>query len=1030
MTADARQAFDDWAVAAIGAARIPTSTYRLQLNASFGFADVEALVPYFELLGVGAVYLSPVLRARSASPHGYDTVDYGALNPELGGEAAFESMVGSIRARGLGLVLDIVPNHMSVDAVENRAWRDVLENGPSALHADWFDIDWEPVKAALAHKVLLPILGDQYGTVLERGEIQLACHEGAFEIHYGSHRLPFNPELVPLVFEGITAALNDASIDPESARELADILASFGRLPPYTVRDRARRDARRHQAQAAAARLARLLASDAAVSDVVARAVASINGRPGDPESFDRLHTLLEHQAYRLAYWRTAFDEINYRRFFDVNELAAVRMEDPRVFAAAHHLVMELVGRGLVTGLRVDHPDGLADPEEYFERLQDAAWVARARAALGADGDADRLAELSAWRASRCAEEPRHWTARPVYVVAEKIVTPGEPFPAWAMHGGTGYRFLNHVNGLFVDRAGLHRIERSWARRTGSTMPFSEIAFECRRLIARTAMASEMNMIAHELETIAGADRGTRDFTLNSLRQVLREVIASFPVYRTYVSDRGVAERDRAVVLGAVAEARRRSPVMDASIFEFMEEVLVPDVQAGAGPARLRLAMRVQQLTGPIQAKGMEDTAFYRYTPLIAVNEVGSHPAEPTLSVDDFHAANRGRLGRDPATMTTLTTHDTKRSGDARARLAAISERAADWTRAVASWSKINAPHRIRNGSGRCPDAEDENHLYQALLAIWPTEDDGVEFAASVPTTLVERLEGYLIKAVREAKRRSNWLRPDEEYERGLLEFTRAITRGPGARRFLAAFVPFARTLGRHGAVNSLAQVALWLGSPGVPDVYQGSEAWHFHLVDPDNRRPVDFARHADRLNEMASWLDRAESATPDAEVTAFVSQLVACWHDGAIKTWCLAAGLRHRKQDPALFLEGDYVAIAPDPPETPVVAFARTYEGRAVIVAVPRLAGRLMKDGAWPRGEAWGDSTLVLPPGVPAGRLFDRVTARRLATRESESGLRLSLASVLALAPFAWIEVAHAGENSADSGEASHPHDEPTAVG
>lgn len=969
-------------------ADVPSSTYRLQLGAACHFRAVQALVPYLASLGIGAVYLSPVLQARSGSPHGYDTVDHGRLNTELGGAAEFESMAQAIRDRGLGLLLDVVPNHMGVDPVENRAWRDVLEHGPSARHADWFDIDWEPVTQTLRHKVLLPILGDQYGAVLDRGEIRLACREGGLAIVYGRHCLPFNPEMVPLVFEGTLGALRDGTIDPDAAHELTEIIAAFGRLPAYTVRDQVRRDTRRRDAQAASERLARLLSADGAVRAFVKRSVDAINGQPGVPASFDRLHTLLEHQAYRLAYWRTAFDEINYRRFFDINELAAVRMEDPRVFDVAHRVILDLIGRGLVTGLRIDHPDGLADPEAYFERLQASAWRARAG---HEDGDPRR--------------EPGDVVRWSVYVVAEKIISAGEQFPAtWAIHGGTGYRFLNVINGLFVDRAGLHRIERSWARRTGNTMPFSEIAYECRRLIARTAMASEMNMLAHALEMLAAADRATRDFTLNSLRQVLREVIASFPVYRTYVSERGASDADRAIVATAIAEARRRSPVMDESIFTFLERVLVPDVRAGGDPAHLRFAMRVQQLTGPIQAKGLEDTAFYRYTPLLAVNEVGSHPAEPAVSLDEFHASNRARLARDPATMTTLTTHDTKLSGDARARLAALSERSNEWTRAVASWSTVNAPHRVRDGGARWPAPEDEYQLYQALLAIWPAEPDGQPVPAALPEALVTRLESYLLKAVRESKRRSSWLRPNHAYERAVVAFARAITRGAGARRFLSRFVPFARLLARHGAMNSLSQLVLWLASPGVPDVYQGTESWHLHLVDPDNRAAVDFGAHAERLTALDPWLIRASRA-PDAEVTAYASRLVAAWSDGAIKTWCMATGLRHRKHDPALFIEGAVVPLLADPPDTPVVGLARILDGRAMIAVVPRLAGRLAKDGAWPVGAAWRPATLAVPASVPGRRWRDRLTARQLDPADSSSPRRLALETVFAVMPYAWLE-------------------------
>ncbi|MEW6322898.1 MAG: malto-oligosyltrehalose synthase [Acidobacteriota bacterium] len=983
---------------------VPSSTYRLQLGPWLTFAGAEALAPYLSSLGVGAVYLSPCLQSRTGSAHGYDVVDYGALDKSLGGAAAFEAMARAFRERGMGVMLDFVPNHMRVDPVENRAWRDVLENGPSALSAEWFDIDWHPVKAALHDRVLLPILGDQYGAVLERGELAVALVGGVFELRYFEHRLPLNPRHIPLVFARVLQDVEGCGAGPDEVRELRSILTAFGNLPIYTERTAERREERRRETEVAYARLSRLLDRSAPIATFVATAVADINGQPGRPESFDQLHTLIERQPYRLAYWRSAFDEINYRRFFDINELGAVRMEDPRVFEEAHRIVLDLVARGLVTGLRLDHPDGLWDPEEYFERLQASVWRARVARALGGASD-ERVASVADWRARVRAADDRHWAARPLYVVAEKILSSDEQFPsAWAIHGGTGYRFLNQVNGLFIDRAGLHHIQRQWSRLIGRDTPFEEIAYECRRLVAQASMASEMNVLAHALEDIAGADRRTRDFTLNSLRKVLREVVASFPVYRTYVSPRGVSDTDRAVIRHAVSEARRRSPVMEPSIFDFVERVLTADAATSA--AHLQFAMRLQQFTGPVQAKGLEDTAFYRYVPLLAANEVGSHPAEPSLSVDQFHQANLARLADWPATMTTLATHDTKRSGDARARLAALSERPAEWRRAVADWMRTNARHRIALGGVPAPDRADEYHLYQALLAIWPAEAEGAPVPATAPPAVVDRLAAYLVKAVREAKARSSWLRPDTAYEQALVGFAEAITRGPGARRFLDRFVPFARVIARHGALNALAELLLQLASPGVPDVYQGSEDWQLRLVDPDNRAAVNFAPLAARLAELDPWLVRAAGDGGDAEVADFVAGLAAAWPDGRIKTWALAAGLRHRRHDHELFLAGRYVPLACDPPDLPLVALARMAGARALVVAVPRLWGTLSRDGTWPLAGAWGAGSVVLPDELPVGPWRDRLTGRQLhASRGPDGTSRLAIAELFATLPAVWLQ-------------------------
>ncbi|MGE3275872.1 MAG: malto-oligosyltrehalose synthase [Vicinamibacterales bacterium] len=991
-----------------GTLQVPVSTYRLQLHHAFTLADAEALAGYFQALGIGACYLSPSLTARTGSPHGYDVVDHGEINPELGGRAAFEGLARTLAARGIGILLDVVPNHMRLDPVENPRWRDILANGESARSAEWFDIDWRPVTRGLHDKVLLPILGDQYGAVLERGELAVVLRDAVFEVHYFDHRLPLNPRQVPVIFATRLGKLDASGAAPEDRRELLSILTAFGNLPPYTERDPARREERRRESVVAYERLAHLIARSLEVRAFIEQALEAVNGRPGEPMSFDQLHAVLEGQPYRLAYWRTAFDEINYRRFFDINDLGAVRMEVPEVFDEAHRLVMELVGRGLVHGLRLDHPDGLADPEAYFERLQEAAWRAAATTAFG-DGPAEVIDGLVAWRRARRAHDPAHWAVRPLYVVAEKILSVSEGFPSgWAIHGGTGYRFLNQVTGLMVDRAGLHQIERTWSRLTGRTVPFEETAYECRRLIAQTAMASEMNVLAHAIERLASADRGTRDFTLNSLRKVLREVVASFPVYRTYVSPRGVSANDRAVVGHAVAEARRRSPVMEPSIFDFVERMLLADADADGRPAPggpLAFAMRVQQITGPVQAKGLEDTAFYRHVPLLAVNEVGSHPPEPCLTVDEFHAANVERLAQWPDTMLALATHDTKRSGDARARLAVLSERPAEWRRQLAAWFRANEGRRIAVGEGLAPNRADEYHLYQAILAIWPQEAPDTPIPTTAPEGLADRVAAYMVKAVREAKERSSWLRRDQAYEDAMTAFVHEILGGLGARRFLPRFVPFARSIARHGAMTSLGQVLLQVGSPGVPDVYQGAELWDLHLVDPDNRAPVDFAARQAVLDALLPWLERAADGQPDdPEVAAVVEELARGWTDGRVKAWVLAAALRNRTVDRDVFLEGAYVPLAVEPADAPAVAFARVTGGRAVVVVVPRLAGRLSRGGEWPLGEAWGDATVALPGDLPAV-WRDRLTGRQHVAEVDDDGQRrLPLRALFGLLPGAWL--------------------------
>jgi (1->4)-alpha-D-glucan 1-alpha-D-glucosylmutase len=973
----------------------PVSTYRVQLRPGFGFADVLALVPYLDALGVGALYLSPCLRARAGSTHGYDVVDYGTLDPALGTPADFVALATALRARDMGLVLDVVPNHMAADPAGNAWWREVLTHGPAARAADFFDIDWQPVTPLLAGKVLLPILGDHFGRVLERGEIRLAIQDGAVVVRHFEHDLPVDPATLAPLLDAAAARLGERPEGAAPAAALAGLAARLDQLPATHARSEARREARRTQAAAAVDDLRRLLTTSVEAATALAEAVHVVNGTPGEAASFDALEALLERQSYRLSYWRSAVDEINYRRFFDVNELVAVRMERPEVFEAAHQLLLSFVGAGHVTGLRVDHPDGLLEPAAYFARLQAAAWAARA-ASLCAPGEA---AAVVAWREARLAADPADPVVRPLFVVAEKIVSAGEPFPAeWAMHGGTGYRFLNDVNGVLVDRAGLARLEAFWRRLSGESRPFDDIAYESRRLIATSSMASELNVLAHGLADLASRHRQTRDFTLNSLRKVLRDVMAGFPVYRTYVSAAGATAQDRRVVEAAVAAASARNPVMEASIFDFVRDALlaVPD-PVDTWPRRLAFAMKAQQVTGPVQAKGLEDTAFYRHVPLLAITEVGSHPAAPTARPEEFHARNSARQRRTPLTLTAVETHDTKRSADARARLAVLSEMPDAWRRAVGGWMRANARRRGRAGGMVAPDGVDEYHFYQALLAIWPVEPATAPLPVRLDDALVDRLAGYMTKAVREAKVRSSWLRPDEAYEAAMAGFVRGVLAAP---RFLASFAAFARRVAALGAVNGLAQLVWQVAAPGVPDVYQGAEDWRLSLVDPDNRRPVDFDRAVRRLAVLEPMLARAAAGDPG--VADVVAGLVERWWDGDVKLWVLASVLRARRRDGELFLAGDYVGLAGSEPATPVVAFARRIGQRATVVAAARQPARLGA-GAWPVAADWGSHAVEWPDTPRGGAWWDVLTGRRLDAPLPPG--RLRLADLFAVLPVAWCE-------------------------
>lgn len=937
--------------------RIPVSSYRLQFNRGFTFVEATALVPYLADLGVTECYASPLLTASPGSTHGYDICDHSRLNPELGGEEAFAALTAALRRHDLGLILDVVPNHMGIDPRTNRWWHDVLENGPSSPWASFFDVDWLPVKPELRDKVLLPILGDQYGQVLERGELQLHYTDGVLELSYFDHLLPVNPRQAIRVYrhglDDLRVRLGDQ--DPD-VRELMSVITALGNLPPYTERDPGRIEERQREKEVARERLRRLTATAPVIRDHIEAAVRRANGVAGHRASYDLLHELLEAQAYRLAYWRTAFDEINYRRFFDINQLAALRMEDPRVFTATHGLILRLVAEGQVTGIRVDHPDGLFDPAAYFNALQ--------REARQAGGPAER----------------------PLYVVAEKILSHGEALPSnWAVHGTTGYNFLNVLNGLFVRREGLQEVRRSYREFARQRRTTSDVVHTSKRDIIRTSLASELNVLAHALNRLSEADRRTRDFTLNTLRRVLAGVVASFPVYRTYITADGARPEDERVIDAAIADAHRRDPVRESSIFAFLRAVLLPsgdDLESGATrQERTVFAMKLQQYTGPVEAKGLEDTAFYRRVPLISVNEVGADPHHAAWTTGEFHDVNRSRLARWPFEMTTSATHDTKRGEDARLRIDVLSEFPLHWRRLVARWSALNDVHRQHGTRPAAPDRNDEWLFYQALLGAWPAEPADAPVPSRAADALVERLTAYMLKAVKEAKRHTSWVNANAAYDDATAAFVTGTLTGSTAARFLALFVPFQRRLAWFGMLNSLGHVVLKLASPGMPDIYQGCELWDLSLVDPDNRRPVDFVH---RRAMLASLEPILAASAPDAGTGGDgvdLSDLLTRWWDGRAKLLTTAAALRLRRAHPDVFLTGDYQPLDGDGTSGHLISFARQAGDTTVVAMVPRfLATRLRGRPRLPLGpEVWQTSRVPLPKGLSARGLMNVFTGERV---------------------------------------------------
>jgi (1->4)-alpha-D-glucan 1-alpha-D-glucosylmutase len=963
--------------------RRPVSSYRLQLQGGLGFTGACDLVPYLSELGVTECYTSPYLQARAGSAHGYDICDHSRKDASLGSDGDHRAFADALKAHGMGHIMDVVPNHMAADPEANPWWRDVLENGPSSPYATYFDIEWSPIKPELVGKVLLPVLGDQYGRALERGELRLRFADGALHLEYFDRTFPISPRQAPRIF-GIGLDALEASLgDDADLREFQSILTSLQNLPPHAERDPARIVERQREKLVARERLLRLADRSAAIRAHIEDATRIANGTPDDPASFDRLHDLLEHQPYRLAYWRTAVHEINYRRFFDINELVAIRMEEPAVFDAAHVVVSDLIARDIVTGVRVDHPDGLFDPGAYLERLQ-------ALAASAVDGTAG---------------DPR--AGHPLYVVVEKILADGETLPqSWPVAGTTGYGFLNLVAGLFIDARHAARLRRIYARTTGQSETFAEVAYRSKLTILGTSMASELNVLAHDLNRISERNRRWRDFTVESCREALREVIACFPAYRTYLTDSGPDAVDRQRIESAVAEARRRNPLVEASVFTFVEDILLASgTEESADPdaqERLRFAMQFQQFTGPVEAKGVEDTAFYRYNVLVCTNDVGGLPNRLGVSPETFHEANRKRLEQNPLELIATSTHDTKRGEDTRVRQTVISEMPDAWRRGVSDWMRMNSTHRTRIDAGWAPDRNDEYLFYQALLGVWPAEAADAPIPQKAPDDLVARLGSYMLKAVREAKVHTSWLDENQPYSQAVARFVEKVLSGRGAAKFLASFVPFQRLVARLGATNALAQLVLKIASPGVPDFYQGSELWDLTLVDPDNRRPVDFSARRQMLEELRPLVASIEAG---ADSSGSVKDLFGSWHDGRIKMLVTACGLRLRKAMPDVLLDGGYLPMEPHGMAAErLVAFVRQGSSGVVVAAVPRLSSALVNDrGSWPVGEAaWGDTTLSLPVGIEDRRYRHALTGEILGAREGEGRLVLDARDVFRHCPVA----------------------------
>ena len=977
----ARRLLDEVA-AELARERQPLATYRVQMHRGFGFRDAAAIAEYLAELGITDLYTSPYMRAAPGSTHGYDVLDHQQLNPELGSPQDHEAMCAAYREAGLGHVLDIVPNHMGVGSA-NSLWMDLLENGPSARAARFFDVEWHPVKEELSDKVLLPVLGDRYGAVLERGELRLRLNNGSFQVTYFDHAFPVSPrsygQVLAYRLDELEKKLSQG--DP-ALDELKSILTAISNLPNRHEQDPERLEERRREKEVVKRRVAALSAGDPRIREHLEENVSLFNGKAGDPRSFDLLDKLLSQQAYRLAHWRVSSEEINYRRFFDINSLAAIRVEDEVVFEEAHRLPLRLMAERKVTGFRVDHPDGLAYPTRYFRLLQDAHILDRVRALAEKRGlDWQELAAAAKEQLERDVRERGASSPlfKPVYVVAEKILGGTERLPeSWAVRGTTGYDFLNQVNGLFVDPGAREMMDKIYSRYIGGHIDFDELVYQKKKLILYTALASEMNLLARQLNRISEGNRWTRDFTLYSLRAALIEVVACFPVYRTYVGEAtGVDERDKRYILQAVACARRRNPAENASIYDFIADILLQKFAAYVAeperPAQLAFVVKLQQVLGPVMAKGMEDTTFYVYNRLVALNEVGGEPNRFGVTPEQFHAFNALRAKTWPRTLLGTSTHDTKRGEDVRTRIDALSEMPHNWAGALSSWTR-RVDRLLRDVDGRrAPDRNELMLLFQTLVGVWPNGYEGLPPQEEMQQ-LSQRLQEYMVKAIKEAKVNTSWIIEDKSWEDAVTGFVRDLLALPAKHAFWKRFLPFARKCAQVGLHNSLAQVVAKIASPGVPDIYQGGELWELSLVDPDNRRPVDFQLRQRYLRELAN------DERPRAEVAR---SLYERWADGRIKLLVTQAGLRARREHAELFGEGGYVPIdARGPRAQRLVAFARTAGDEVAVCIVPRLVADLLDDRALLPGSAFAETTVPVPGLGDRSNLVDVITGEERAVR------------------------------------------------
>lgn len=922
--------------------RPPRATYRVQLNPQFTFQQLEQIIPYLDALGISDVYASPLFSSAPGSTHGYDVSDYRKINPELGGDAAFSTLTDRLASRSLGLLVDFVPNHMGISGPFNPWWRDVLERGRKSPYAGYFDIHWNSPVSPDRARILVPLLGDHYGVVLERGELRLTYGQEEFTVVYGDTPFPLRPRSYLRLVRLLADERGLTSSDQERLTSLQVRFEEFCSAPEAEPAEKPApfRPLKQELAQA--------LAKSPSLHHALEQLMKRINGRKGDPASFDLLDDILEEQVYRLARWKAGAHETNYRRFFAVDTLIGLRMEKEEVFAESHKLLGQLLHQGKITGLRIDHIDGLWDPHEYLERLQRLPQP-------GASGQTG-----------------------PLYVIVEKILEGEELLPdAWAAHGTTGYEFIFSLSRLLTPAANADAFAGIYAQFTGQTAHFHDVVYEKKRLVLEEMFANAVNNLAASLHELIGCDRRWRDLTRHELTAAVREIMAGMEVYRTYRRfGEPCSQEDRHAIQNAFARAVQRNPRADPQAMEFVRDFLVgvyprPGTSDAYQEAASAWTLTFQQYTGAVMAKAVEDTAFYTYNRHIALNEVGGDPSRFGGTVAEFHEMNERRLATAPLSMLTTSTHDTKVSEDVRARLYALGEIPEEWAAWLREWRRLNEGHKRAVGDGLAPDDNEEYRLYQILLGSWPLDDSGPDDAYR------ERVRDYMRKAVNEAKVNTTWIQPHEDWIAACDDFISGLLGGTDTP-FLESFRPRAARLAHLGMVNSLTQTVLKLTVPGVPDIYQGNETWDFSLVDPDNRRPVDYERRQRLLEEV-------EKRSPQ--------HLLRNWRDGGIKLRTVQAILGVRKAHPELFSQGTYDPLTPRGRfEDNVVGFSRTHQREHLIVVVPRLTSRL---GCPPIGLVWEDTTIRL--GTTPRSYRDVVTGRAIAPEET-----IALADLLVDLPFA----------------------------